>query len=32
MALMMSLVAMAIDAMLPALAQIGEDLGAGHAN
>jgi MFS transporter, DHA1 family, multidrug resistance protein len=32
MALMMSLVAMAIDAMLPALTQIGEDLGAGHAN
>jgi DHA1 family bicyclomycin/chloramphenicol resistance-like MFS transporter len=31
-ALMMSLVAMAIDAMLPALAQIGNDLGAGHAN
>jgi DHA1 family bicyclomycin/chloramphenicol resistance-like MFS transporter len=32
MALMMSLVAMAIDAMLPALAQIGDELGAGHAN
>jgi DHA1 family bicyclomycin/chloramphenicol resistance-like MFS transporter len=32
MALMMSLTAMAIDAMLPALAQIGDDLGAGHAN
>ncbi|MGH6918590.1 MAG: MFS transporter, partial [Geminicoccaceae bacterium] len=32
MALMMSLVAMSIDAMLPALAQIGDDLGAGHAN
>ena len=32
MALMMSLIAMSIDAMLPALAQIGDDLGAGHAN
>ena len=32
MALMMSLTAMSIDAMLPALAQIGDDLGAGHAN
>jgi DHA1 family bicyclomycin/chloramphenicol resistance-like MFS transporter len=32
MALMISLVAMSIDAMLPALAQIGDDLGAGHAN
>ena len=32
MALMMSLVAMSIDAMLPALAQIGDDLGTGHAN
>jgi MFS transporter, DHA1 family, multidrug resistance protein len=32
MALMMSLVAMAIDAMLPALAQIGDELGVGHAN
>jgi DHA1 family bicyclomycin/chloramphenicol resistance-like MFS transporter len=32
MALMMSLVAMSIDAMLPALEQIGDDLGAGHAN
>ena len=32
MALMISLVAMAIDAMLPALAQIGDELGAGHAN
>ena len=32
MALMISLVAMSIDAMLPALAQIGDELGAGHAN
>jgi MFS transporter, DHA1 family, multidrug resistance protein len=32
MALMMSLVAMAIDAMLPALAQIGDELGVGHTN
>jgi MFS transporter, DHA1 family, multidrug resistance protein len=32
MALMISLVAMSTDAMLPALAQIGDELGAGHAN
>jgi MFS transporter, DHA1 family, multidrug resistance protein len=32
MALMISLVAMSIDAMLPALAQIGAELGAGGAN
>jgi DHA1 family bicyclomycin/chloramphenicol resistance-like MFS transporter len=32
MALMMSLVAMSIDAMLPALALIGDDLGVDHAN
>lgn len=32
MALMTSLVALAIDAMLPALAQIGTDLGAPHEN
>jgi MFS transporter, DHA1 family, multidrug resistance protein len=32
MALMISLVAMSVDAMLPALAQIGDELGAGHAN
>ena len=32
MALMMSLVAMSVDAMLPALAQIGDELGVGHAN
>ena len=32
MALMMSLVAMSIDAMLPALSAIGRDLGVAHAN
>jgi DHA1 family bicyclomycin/chloramphenicol resistance-like MFS transporter len=32
MALLRSLVALSIDAMLPALAQIGDELGAGHAN
>ncbi|WP_236695966.1 multidrug effflux MFS transporter [Rhodopirellula islandica] len=32
MALMMALVALAIDAMLPALPVIGEELGATHAN
>jgi len=32
MALMMSLMAMAIDAMLPALAEMGRDLGVAHAN
>jgi MFS transporter, DHA1 family, multidrug resistance protein len=32
MALMMSLMAMSIDAMLPALAEIGRDLGVRHAN
>jgi DHA1 family bicyclomycin/chloramphenicol resistance-like MFS transporter len=31
-ALMMSLVALSIDAMLPALAEIGDDLGVAHAN
>jgi len=32
MALVFSVVALAIDAMLPALAEIGQDLGAAHAN
>jgi MFS transporter, DHA1 family, multidrug resistance protein len=32
MALMMSLMAMSIDAMLPALSAIGRDLGVAHAN
>jgi MFS transporter, DHA1 family, multidrug resistance protein len=32
MALMMSLMAMSVDAMLPALAEIGRDLGVRHAN
>ena len=32
MALVFSVVALAIDAMLPALAQIGQELGAAHAN
>jgi DHA1 family bicyclomycin/chloramphenicol resistance-like MFS transporter len=32
MALVFSVVALAIDAMLPALAEIGRDLGASHAN
>jgi len=32
MATLMSLVALSIDAMLPALGEIGEDLGVEHAN
>jgi DHA1 family bicyclomycin/chloramphenicol resistance-like MFS transporter len=32
MALVFSVVALATDAMLPALAEIGQELGAGHAN
>ncbi|MFB3076497.1 MAG: MFS transporter, partial [Lysobacterales bacterium] len=32
MALVFSVVALAIDAMLPALGEIGQELGAAHAN